>query len=305
MNLQQRRFLFITGKGGVGKNTVAAANASAEAARGRRVLIALSEAKERLSTLFGVAPLGAEIRGVAPGISAVRIDPERALSEYGQLVLKSRHLHRAVFESKVVTGFFRGIPGLSEWSVLGKAWYHSTEQLPDGRPRFDLVLFDAPATGHGVEMLLVPKLIVDVIPPGILRRDAERAWELFRDPEKSGVVVVTLAEEMPATETRELASSIREDLGLPIAALVVNALWPPLFDPNQRRRLLERPLALPGENAAMEAIAAAVRRAAREEVQAQALERLAAIEAPRVSLPLLLENAATPAAVRALSAHFQ
>ena len=92
-----------------------------------------------------------------------------------------------------------------------------------------MVLFDAPATGHGLDMLRVPKVIVEIAPPGVLRSDAERAWEMFRDPARSGVVVVTLPEEMPTNESLELCAALRDELTLPIAEIVVNGLLPSLF----------------------------------------------------------------------------
>lgn len=301
--LDQRRFLFITGKGGVGKTTVTAALAQALGQRDKRVLITATDAKERISSLFGVAPLGPEIAEVTTNVFGVRITPERALREYGEMILKSRVVYDAVFDNRYVRSFFAAVPGLYEWAVLGKAWYHSTEELPDGRPRFDVVLFDAPATGHGLDMLRVPKVIVDIVPPGILRRDAERAWKMFRNPEKSGVVVVTLPEDMPTNETLELVSSLKDELGLPVARLVINAVLDPLFSEAERKALLaprELDRSLPGD----EAVACGVRRSIRERVQADALERLKAIDAPAVRLPLLLEEASTAEAIEELAGYF-
>jgi anion-transporting ArsA/GET3 family ATPase len=299
-SLEQLRFVFITGKGGVGKTTTTAALALALAARGRRVLIALAEAKERLSTLFGVPPLGTDIGPVAPNIHAVRITPEVALREYGHLILKNRALHGALFDNKYVKSFFSAVPALNEWSILGKAWYHATETDAAGSPRFDVVLFDAPATGHGLELLRVPKTIVEIVPPGVLRRDAERAWTMFQDPQQTGVVLVTLPEEMPTNETVELAGALQQELALPVAQIVVNGTLEPLFsEPEAERLLALRGLAEtePGDAALM----AGARRALRERVQRQSLERLGQLGVPLLELPLLYRDAATPAAISELS----
>ncbi len=298
--LERRRFLFVTGKGGVGKTTVTAALALALARRGRRVLVTSCDAKERISTLLGVPPLDEDLRELLPSLWGVRLQPERAMREYGEMILKSTVLYKAVFENRYTRGFFRGVPGLQEWAMLGKAWFHATEELSDGSPRFDVVLFDAPATGHGLDMLRVPKLIYEIVPPGILRRDAELAWSMFRDPKQSGVVVVTLPEDMPTNETVELATALQGELGLPIALLVVNAVLTELFDESERGRLLAcRGLDrdVPGDGAVL----SGMRRAVRERVQAESLARLTALELPEVRLPLLFEDAATPEAVARLS----
>ena len=218
-SLDDLRFICVTGKGGVGKTTVAAALARAMASRGKRVLVCMCNAKERLSTMLGSGPIGDEVVHVAPNIDAVNMLPQKCLEEYGVMILKMRTLYKALFENRYVETFFRAVPGLYEWSMLGKAWYHTTELLSgkttdDAVPpygdgwKYEVVILDAPATGHGLDMLRVPKVILDVAPPGPLRKDAERAWRLFQDPGHAGVVVVTLPEEMPANETLELAHAV-------------------------------------------------------------------------------------------------
>ena len=306
-----RRFIFVTGKGGVGKTTVSAALARAMAARGKRVLIAMCNAKERISAMFDSAPVGPDIVAVAPGIWAVNIEPEHAFEEYGRMMLKVPGLYRVVFHNKYIRSFLPAVPGLSEWAMLGKAWFHTTEVDEQGRSRFDVVLLDAPATGHGLDMLRVPKVIVEIVPPGILRRDAELAWKMFTDPAQTAVVVVTLPEELPVTETLELVAAIDDDLRLPLGALVVNGVVPVLFSEAEARDLsaaLDRD-APPDSTGALspagEAVVAAARRAIEERAQAASLARLAeGVDLPRIFLPYLFEDAATPVAIERLSAQF-
>jgi anion-transporting ArsA/GET3 family ATPase len=298
--MEPRRFLIVTGKGGVGKTTVAAAYATALASQGKRVLVAMCNAKERLSTMLGSDLVGDNVIAVGANIWAVNMTPEIALEEYGMMTLKSKALYSVLFDNKYVRVFFRAVPGMSEWAMLGKAWWHTTETNTDGSRKYDVVILDAPATGHGLDMLRVPKVIVDVVPPGLLRRDAERAWTMFRDPKECGVVLVTLPEEMPTTETIELAGALTKELGLDIARVVVNGVVPPLFT-HDERKALEACHVVP-KDAGTSAIASASSRATRERVQAESLARLAKeLPIKPAFLPLLFEDAARPKAIRELA----
>ncbi len=296
-----KRFLIVTGKGGVGKTTVCAAHALALAQQGKRVLIAMCNAKERLSAMLGSDLIGTEVIQAAPNVWAVNMTPDVALEEYGMLALKSKTVYSLLFDNRYVRVFFRAVPGIHEWSMLGKAWWHATEKLPDGRDRFDVVILDAPATGHGLDMLRVPKVIVEVVPPGLLRRDADAAWAMFRDPEQTGVVLVTLPEEMPTTETVELAAALTGELGMTIDKVVVNCVLPPLFS-REERATLEGLAEVEPVDAGASALVAARLRAVREHVQAASLARLALQLPVRTAfLPLLFQDAATPQAIRELA----
>jgi anion-transporting ArsA/GET3 family ATPase len=300
-----RRFIFVTGKGGVGKTTVSAALARALASRGKRVLIAMCNAKERISTMFASDLVGPEIISVAERIWAVNMEPELAFQEYGRMVLKVPGLYRVVFQNKYVRGFLPAVPGLAEWAMLGKAWFHATERDERGRLRFDVVLLDAPATGHGLDMLRVPKVIVEVVPPGVLRRDAESAWRMFTDPEQTAVVVVTLPEEMPVTETLELVKSIRHELELPLGALAINAVLPTLFSEAERATLARVETHGAPQSPAESAVEAAARRATQEHAQAASLERLLReTTLPRIVLPYLFDDPSTPRSIDQLSKLF-
>ena len=296
-----KRFLIVTGKGGVGKTTVCAAEAVALAAKGKRVLIAMCNAKERLSTMLGSDLVGSDVVPVTRNVWAVNMDPEKALEEYGILTLKSRTLYKALFDNKYVRTFLRAVPGMHEWSMLGKAWWHTTEKEADGSWRYDVVILDAPATGHGLDMLRVPKVILDVVPPGLLRRDAERAVQMFRDPKTCAVVLVTLPEEMPTSETIELAHALTTELELPIGKVVVNGVLPPLFS-KEERATLEALTPIVGTSLGDAAIAAGRDRATRERVQAESLSRLSReLPVKPAFLPLLFEDAARPEAIRELA----
>jgi hypothetical protein len=220
--LFDRRLVVISGKGGVGRTTVAAALARASADAGKRVLIAAAAPTDRFGHLFGRAPLGSTVTTLAPGIDAVNMTPESALREYGVLTLRSELVARALLENRAARSFLSAVPGLDAYAILGKAWWHTTERV-NGRPRYDLTILDGPASGHAALMLRIPGAILAAMPKGPLAPDAHAIDDLLRDPVRAALVIVTLPEELPAREAGELAAALRE-LRLPLGPLVVNAI---------------------------------------------------------------------------------
>ena len=285
------KFVFVVGKGGVGKTAVSGALALAAAAQGKRVLIAMCNAKDRLSYMLETGPIGPHIQTLLPRLEAVNMEPAAALEEYGMLVLRVRALYKVVFENRFVSAFLHGTPGIDAWAMLGKAQYHAREKDHEGRDRYDLVIVDAPATGHGLDLLRVPRVILDVAPPGLLRREAEHANELFQDPERTGVLLVTLPEEMPSTETVELHAAVRNELNLPVCGLVVNQTLQTLFSGSEREALRDVRSRLPAESPLAPLVALSHARAEREQLQADCIARLAShVPARQVQLPLMLEG---------------
>ena len=220
------------------------------------------------------------------------------------MVLKVRALYKAVFENRVVRNFLRGTPGIEAWSMLGKAFFHASP--PSGPPDYDLVILDAPATGHGLDMLRVPQVIHDVAPPGLLRKEADRALEMFRNERDAGAVLVTLPENMPANETIELHSALRGELQMAIGALVVNRQLPYLFDPSEAEAILGLPDALPADDVETKKLARAGRaRVLREQVQRESLDLLrGAIHSETFALPNLFAPEWNRAHVESLSQVF-
>jgi anion-transporting ArsA/GET3 family ATPase len=210
----------------VGRTTVAAAIARAAVHAGKRVLLAQMDSPERLGRLLGhQESIGPEVTTISEGLDAVNMTARRALHQYGIMVLRYQAVYRAVFENRAVRGFLDAVPGLDAYAMLGKAWWHTTESVR-GQRRYDLVILDAPASGHAVTVLRIPQAIVETMPRGPLARDAAAIRDLLRDPARSAFVIVTLPEELPARETVELARVVRDDLALPLGPLVVNGLPP-------------------------------------------------------------------------------
>ncbi len=305
-----RRFVVVAGKGGVGRTTVTAALALAAAQAGKRVLICQTKAKERLSSLFGVPPIGAEVVRVRERLWAVNMTPQAALREYGAMVLRSEFIAKQVLENRVSRAFLQAVPGVDDYAMLGKAWFHTTEE-EHGRPKYDLVLLDGPATGHVLTLLGVPDSILSTVPEGPLTKSARATHELLRDPRRSAFVIVTLAEDMPTNEAIELARKAQA-MGLSLGPLVVNGLFPPRFQLGASGRGLELLLGKDGGEAlrrgptADAALASLVdsarlgeRRRALNDLQ---LERLLRdLPLPQIQLPFLFRSDFGPDALTELA----
>lgn len=288
--LFDRRLLVIAGKGGVGRTTVACALAILAARRGKRVLLAQTKSKDRLPQLLGVPGKHfGEVQPVRENLWAVNMTPDVALREYGVMVLRSSFIYKQVFERDVVRAFLRAVPGLYDYSMLGKVWYHTTEQIA-GRPRYDLVILDGPATGHALTLLRIPKVILDTVPEGPLTGPARDCWQLLTDPARCLALPVTLAEDLPISETLQLARGLRE-LGLRLGPVIVNRLYPPRFESGLMAVALDELSASPAAQAdpVLGPILAAARLSRqRAELNEQHVQRLSVLSPPRqLHLPYL------------------
>ena len=305
MSLFDKQLVIIAGKGGVGRTTVAAAMALASAHKGKRVLLAQTKSKERLSTLFGSGPVGTELVRLRDRLWAVNMTPAASLREYGAMVLRSEFIARQVLENKVSRAFLHAIPGLEDYSMLGKVWFHTTEEQ-DGRPKWDQVILDGPATGHLITMLQIPQAILDAVPEGPLTRPAQAAVELLRDPRRCAMTIVTLAEDLPSNEAIELARKATEKLGVTLGPLVVNALYPPRFVTGVSARALT---ALPEnvDDDGLQPLVTSARTAQRRrELNDRYLERLRReLPVPQAHLPYLFTSEFGPEAVEDLATRLE
>ena len=227
VDVYDRRLILVVGKGGVGRSTIAAAIASQAAARGKKTLLFETNANDRFGSYFDKPAVGPDVMPLAPNLWAVNTTPAAALTEYGMMILKFRSVYEMVFENRVTRGFLRAIPGLDDYALLGKAWYHTTEEKR-GRPVWDTVVFDMPASGHSVSMLKIPWVIVDTVPEGPLTRDARTVQHLLCDRARTAAVLVTLAEEMPVNEAIELEAKLVA-LGIAPQHIVCNQVYPDHF----------------------------------------------------------------------------
>jgi hypothetical protein len=277
--LLDRRLLIVTGKGGVGKSTVSAALALLAVRQGKRVLVCEVNAQERVAPLLGAPRAGSELREAEPGLFTINVTPPAAMREYGVMVLKFKTVYDAVFENRLVRYFLRVIPGLAELVLLGKVLH----EVRLGR--WDLVVLDAPATGHAVQLLRVPAALLDTVPGGPLRHDAQWMQELLVDPVRTALAIVTLPEEMPVNEAIELDAQVRGILGISREALFVNAMPDDRFSHEEVVRLAALaegppPLGPAARAASLQAIRA-------EHARRYLARARAALDLPTTLIPLL------------------
>lgn len=223
LDLLDRRLLFVTGKGGVGKTTVAAALAVLAAQQGRRTLVAEVDAKGNLADFFETGPTKFQPREVQPGLFAMSMDTEESLKEYLRLQLKVPLLARIGPLARTFDFVANAAPGVKEILTVGKFCW---EVL---RETYDLIVVDASATGHIVSQLSAPQAIKELVQVGLVREQTGWLIDVLSDPKRTGAVIVAAPEEMPVSETLELAGELRRRTTVDLAAVVVNRVLPELF----------------------------------------------------------------------------
>lgn len=219
------RLLFFTGKGGVGKSTVAAATAVHAAAQGKRVLLVEVDDKGNAAALFEHAPVGFDPVEVHPGVHAMQMRTEASLREYLKLNLRVPVLGRLGPIAHMLEFVANAAPGVKEILTIGKICWEVRESI-EGRADWDLVVVDAAATGHVVAQLDSPRAIRELVQVGPVRTQTEWMTELLSDPSITALNVVTTPEEMPINETIELVNTVRDDVDVPLGSIVVNRVLP-------------------------------------------------------------------------------
>jgi anion-transporting ArsA/GET3 family ATPase len=303
--LLARRLVLLSGKGGVGKSLLGASLALAAARRGKKVLLVEVDTPEAASALryFGEVPAGPGEVSLRPGLDGVNLDPPRVMEEYIRRVVRLEFFVRRILGSPIYQRFFAAAPGLKELMVLGKIMVLVEEKERQRRqPRFDLVVVDAPATGHGLSYLEVPSAASRAVPVGPVGANARRIEALLRDPRRTALAVVAVPEEMAVVEAIEFCRGAREKLGLVPSAVFLNARPDALLTPAQHAAVLrlgrERGAA-PGLSDALSAARRHWHRVRLAEAHERRLRREVAV--PVVCLPQVAGEAIGPAALERLA----
>ncbi|HEX8103938.1 MAG TPA: ArsA family ATPase [Solirubrobacteraceae bacterium] len=291
--LLEKTLLYVTGKGGVGKTTVAAALGMAAAEHGRRTIVCEVAEQDRVSRAFAREGVKQEAEvQLAENLWATTIDPQRALEEWLGRQLGGAlggGAMRTLLRSSAFQYFVAAAPGAKELITVAKVWELAQPQRWDRHNRtYDLVIVDAPASGHGVGMLTTPKTFGEIARVGPIKRQATKVTALLSDPRKTGYIAVALPEEMPVTETLELDGRLRDAVGMGLELIVVNGLFPERFSREEAERLrAASDDSLPAD--AEQAVRAAIAEDDRARAQRVHLRRLRreAEDAAVVTLPFL------------------
>jgi anion-transporting ArsA/GET3 family ATPase len=271
----------VTGKGGVGKTTVAAAVGLVAARRGLRTIVAEVARRDDVSRAMGGE--GMQEEELAPGLHHLSIDPEHAMELYLTNQLPPA-LAELLSSSRTFTYLAAATPGMRELLTVGKVWELAQEdrRAPGAEP-YDLVVLDAPATGHGVAILTAPRTFARTARVGRVARQGRKIDAMVTDPERTGVIAVARPEEMPVTETLSLQDALRDEVGLEVGLVVANAVLPQRFSAAETRTLEQAP-----HHPAVRAARHAGARARAQRAQLQRLRRGA--RAPVTTLPFVFDG---------------
>ncbi len=289
-HLLDKRLVVVTGKGGVGKTTVAAALGLAAARSGRRTIVCEVAQQERMSRVFRREGVGFSETLLDTDLYAISIDPQRSMEEYLREQIKPSALYAVLFDNRLFQYFAAATPGMRELATIGKIWELAQFERRDPHTApYDLVIVDAPSTGHGLGFLHTPRTFRDAARVGPISRQAGKIDAFITDPNSTAVVAVALPEEMPVNETVDFERELHDRMGMEIDAVVVNALYPERFTSDEATRIEEAAASngTPGVEAALKAALFEHRRARTQREELRRLSELLGREP--ITLPFLFE----------------
>ncbi len=309
-DILSRRLVILSGKGGVGKSVVGAALALAATRRGKRVLFAEIDtpAVAEAARYLGAPPVGPRETEVRPRLFTVNLSPAQVMEEYVRHTVRLEILARKILDSPVYHRFFSAAPGLKELMLLGKIMVLEEAREGWGRkPRYDLVVVDAPATGHGLSFLKVPIAASEAVPVGPVGANARRILAMVRNASRTALVVVAIPEEMAVVEALDFAGSVATEVGIQPAAVVLNACHERRFTTAQEAEVLrlgsEGARGRLADGSSLAAALAAARHHIRRRKLTQFYEKRLkkALDVPLITLPYLFAEDVGPDSIDLLA----
>ncbi|MFI5027785.1 MAG: ArsA family ATPase [Solirubrobacterales bacterium] len=228
----------MTGKGGVGKTTVSVALGLRAAAEGKRAIVCEVASQENASRLFDHTEVGFHEVEMEENLWSISIDPDESMREYVLLQLKVRAMRDMLFRSRIFNYLAAATPGLKELVTIGKIWELAQldRKVKSGR-KYDLVIVDAPATGHGIGFLQTPRTFAAIARVGPIHAQAQQLDRLITDHEHTGAAIVALPEEMPVNESAALEHDLRAEVGVAVDRIYMNGLYPERFSKEEAEAL--------------------------------------------------------------------
>jgi anion-transporting ArsA/GET3 family ATPase len=288
-DLLDKKLVVVTGKGGVGKSTVSFALGLAAAERGKRAIVCEVASQENASRVFKRAEVGFNEVEMAPNLWAISIDPDESMREYVLLQVKVRAMRDLLFRSKVFNYLAAATPGLKELVTIGKIWElaQPDRKVKKGK-QYDIVIVDAPATGHGVGFLQSPRTFAGIARVGPIHSQAVTLDAFITDHDQTGVAIVSLPEEMPVNESAFLEKQLTKEVGVSVDQIYMNGLYPKRFDKDEAKQLEE--VLEEANGGARMAIRAALSEYRRARSQRDQLKRLkSGVSAPVRNLPFVFK----------------